>query len=171
MKVHCKTWKCPFGSIYLMGHEDKLVGLAFDKNRELILKNLKAEEVIATPSRVFDQTISELEEYFDGKRKKFTVGIKQTGTPFQISVWNELRKIPYGKSISYGEQATRLNIPTAMRAVGTANGRNTISIIVPCHRVIGKTGLITGYAGGMKMKERLLELEGIPFTPSKASKS
>jgi methylated-DNA-[protein]-cysteine S-methyltransferase len=101
----------------------------------------------------------QLEEYFEGKRKKFDLPLALHGTDFQVTVWKALQKIPYGKTISYGELAAMIGNPKACRAVGMANNRNPIPIIIPCHRVIGKDGSLTGYAGGLEMKRTLLEIE------------
>jgi len=98
-------------------------------------------------------------EYFKGKRKSFNLPLTMSGTDFQMKVWNALKKIPYGKTISYGELAAMIGNPKACRAVGMANNRNPIAIIVPCHRVIGSDGSLTGYGGGLKLKSLLLELE------------
>jgi methylated-DNA-[protein]-cysteine S-methyltransferase len=98
-------------------------------------------------------------EYFDGKRKNFDLPLRMKGTVFQVKVWNALKKIPYGKTVSYGDIAAIIGNPKACRAVGMANNRNPIAIIVPCHRVIGKDGSLTGYAGGLELKRQLLELE------------
>ncbi|WP_428911065.1 methylated-DNA--[protein]-cysteine S-methyltransferase [Niallia sp. Krafla_26] len=103
--------------------------------------------------------INEMIEFLDGKRKTFTVPFDYSGTDFQLAVWNALCQIPYGQTKSYSDIATYINKPNAVRAVGTAIGANPILITVPCHRVIGKNGAITGYRGGVKMKKQLLELE------------
>ena len=108
---------------------------------------------------MIEKTKQQLKEYFSGKRKTFDIELCIEGTPFQKQVWQELSKIPYGQTISYGEQAQRLGNKNKARAVGLANGRNPISIIVPCHRVIGSQGDLTGFAGGLKNKELLLSLE------------
>ena len=105
--------------------------------------------------------IRQLNEYLAGKRKTFTVPLHFMGTPFQLKVWDELRRIPYGETRSYGELAGRVGNLKAQRAVGMANNKNPIAILVPCHRVIGKDGSLTGYAGGLDLKRRLLELEGV----------
>ena len=105
------------------------------------------------------QAIVEFEEYFAGKREAFDVAIDAQGTDFQRQVWNMLTKIPYGETWSYQDMAIAIDNPKAVRAVGLANGKNPISIIVPCHRVIGKNGKLTGYAGGVGRKQKLLELE------------
>ena len=108
---------------------------------------------------VIETTAQQLDEYFAGTRHEFDVPLDAEGTEFQQSVWQVLRSIPYGETMSYGEQATVLGDPNKARAVGTANGRNPISIVVPCHRVIGANGSLTGFAGGMKAKKFLLDLE------------
>ena len=102
---------------------------------------------------------TELNEYLGGKRKEFTASIALHGTPFQQSVWQALVEIPYGETVSYSTIAERIGKPTAVRAVGTAIGANPMLIIVPCHRVIGKNGSLTGFRGGLEMKEHLLHLE------------
>lgn len=108
---------------------------------------------------VVQQTIKELEEYFAGNRKVFTVPLDLRGTEFQKKVWEALREIPYGETRSYKEIAEKIGNPKASRAVGMANHRNPIGIVVPCHRVVGANGKLTGYAGGIPMKQALLELE------------
>jgi len=108
---------------------------------------------------VIESTTQQLDEYFAGTRHEFDVPLDVVGTEFQYSVWQVLQSIPYGETMSYGEQATVLGDPNKARAVGTANGRNPISIVVPCHRVIGANGSLTGFAGGMKAKKFLLDLE------------
>lgn len=110
---------------------------------------------------VIDQTERELEEYFAGHRRKFTVPLEMRGTPFQRQAWESLLRIPYGETRSYGQQAADMGRHRAVRAVGRANGANRIALIVPCHRVIGADGTLTGYGAGVWRKERLLVLEGI----------
>lgn len=114
---------------------------------------------VETPDAVTEKAKTELEEYFAGVRKSFSVPIKPAGTDFQKKVWAALRDIPYGETASYGEIAKRIGNPKACRAVGMANNRNPIAIIIPCHRVIGAGGALTGYAGGLDKKEFLLKLE------------
>ena len=101
----------------------------------------------------------ELRAYFAGALRAFTVPLAPRGTPFQLAVWEQLRLIPYGTTTTYGELARRLGNPTAFRAVGLANGRNPLAIVVPCHRVIGSDGSLTGFGGGMDAKRTLLDLE------------
>ncbi len=105
------------------------------------------------------ETIRQLRAYFAGELETFDLALAPDGTPFQQAVWNRLREIPYGETISYGELARRVGNPNASRAVGLANGSNPIPIVIPCHRVIGSNGKLTGYGGGLPIKEKLLALE------------
>ncbi|GGP34254.1 methylated-DNA--protein-cysteine methyltransferase [Saccharothrix coeruleofusca] len=107
----------------------------------------------------FGEAVAQLAEYFAGERTSFDLPLSLRGTPFQRTVWSALREIPYGETVSYGELARSMGRPTAARAVGLANGRNPIGIIVPCHRVIGSTGGLTGYGGGLDRKRHLLDFE------------
>ena len=109
----------------------------------------------------FPEVNQQLEEYFAGARKEFQLPLRMEGTPFQQRVWEALREIPYGETVSYGEIARRIESPRACRAVGLANGQNPIAIIVPCHRVIGSSGKLVGYGGGLHRKAALLQIEGI----------
>ena len=108
---------------------------------------------------ILRDAVAQLQEYFDGERHEFDLPLDPVGTTFQQSAWGELRRIPYGETISYGEQARRLGDPNKSRAVGAANGRNPISIIVPCHRVVGANGSLTGFAAGVEAKAWLLHHE------------
>jgi methylated-DNA-[protein]-cysteine S-methyltransferase len=108
---------------------------------------------------VLDTTMAQLDEYFAGRRREFDLPLDPVGTEFQRSAWNVLRTIPYGATMSYGEQAAALGDAKKARAVGSANGRNPLSIVVPCHRVIGTSGKLTGFAGGIEAKRYLLEME------------
>ena len=116
-------------------------------------------ETVAASSALIDETRRQLSEYFDGKRTVFTLPLDPVGTEFQQRAWQALREIPYGETVSYGTQARRLGDVGLARAVGAANGRNPISIIVPCHRVIGASGSLTGFAAGLEAKRFLLDLE------------
>lgn len=107
----------------------------------------------------FSGAIRQLDAYFAGKLTEFDLPLAPDGTPFQQTVWAELRRIPYGETISYGELASRIGNPRASRAVGLANGSNPLAIVIPCHRVIGATGKLTGFGGGLDVKRRLLALE------------
>jgi len=108
---------------------------------------------------VLDEAVRQLKEYFAGERRDFDLPLDPAGTPFQLTVWAALRDIPYAETINYGQLANRVGNPNASRAVGLANGRNPISIVVPCHRVIGADGSLTGYGGGLDRKRTLLALE------------
>ena len=112
-----------------------------------------------TTSDVLSEAVRQLDEYFAGKRRNFTIPLLFVGTDFQKKVWNKLLEIPYGKTISYGELARMIGMPKAVRAVANANGANAISIFAPCHRVIGSNRSLTGYGGGIEAKKFLLELE------------
>jgi len=114
-------------------------------------------EISETP--LIKKTAAQLEEYFAGKRKAFDLPLNPQGTEFQKKVWKALQEIPYGKTVSYKDIAEKIGSPKASRAVGGANNKNPISIIIPCHRVIGANGALVGYAGGLDMKRELLELE------------
>jgi len=106
--------------------------------------------------------LEQLQAYFEGRLTEFDVPIRLTGTPFQRSVWNALRRVPFGTTASYGQIAKSIGRPKACRAVGAANGKNHIPIIVPCHRIIGSSGALVGFGGGLKIKQALLKLEGVP---------
>ena len=108
---------------------------------------------------VMDQALTQLGEYFAGSRQKFTVPTSLNGTDFQVETWKTLSRVPFGRTVSYKEQATLMGRPTAMRAVGAANGRNPIPVIYPCHRVVGANGTLTGFSGGLKIKKWLLAHE------------
>ncbi len=110
-------------------------------------------------NRSMQRVIDELDEYFIGKRREFGIPLEPRGTPFQLRVWKELTRIPYGETISYLQLAERIGSPRAVRAVGAANGANPIPVIIPCHRVIGSSGRLVGYGGGLDRKETLLAIE------------
>lgn len=159
--IYLKKWNSPIGDLFLYSDETHLLGLLFAGDATDFLRYFKNPEVVEKSTPVINETIQQLKEYFKGERKKFQLSLKPLGTEFQKKAWVELTKIPFGKTISYGDQAKNLNIGKAFRAVGSANGKNPIAIIIPCHRVIGSNGKISGYAGGVSMKAKLLALEGI----------
>lgn len=159
--IKCTTITSPIGRLLLVGNEQALHGLyMLDGPKPFALDPDWTED--ATP---FAVVIAQLREYFDGERTDFDVDVRLHGTPFQQQVWQALRDIPYGRTISYGELARRIEHPSAVRAVGLANGRNPVSVIVPCHRVIGANGTLTGYGGGVERKRLLLDLEASATTP------
>ena len=147
----------PLGRLLLTSNETALTGLHFVGEKYFPrVESFWYEDEDAPHIR---RTCIQLEEYFAGTRSVFEVPLDPSGTPFQLNVWMKLRDIAYGETISYGELACRVGNSNASRAVGAANGRNPISIIVPCHRVIGADGSLTGYAGGVQRKKSLLYLE------------
>ena len=126
-----------------------------------ILYAKKSENAVEEETLAIKKAHAQLEEYFTGKRKSFDFPLNPKGTEFQKKVWNALSEIPYGKTVSYKDIATRVGNPKASRAVGMANNKNPLMIIVPCHRVVGSNGAMVGYAGGLDVKEKLLKLEGV----------
>lgn len=136
-------------SLYLVATETHLINIQFTQPQKALLQT----------TELLSMATIQLDEYFQGKRTTFSLPFKLTGTPFQLAVWKELQNIPYGKTISYKEIAQKINKPKAYRAVGMANNKNPLPIIIPCHRVIGSNGKLIGYAGGLKLKNYLLELE------------
>jgi methylated-DNA-[protein]-cysteine S-methyltransferase len=145
----------PVGPIILVADGDALACLYLDVQRYPD----DVGDTDAGDSVVLKEAERQLAEYFAGERTEFDLPLAAAGTPFQRRVWSALCDIPYGETISYGELARRIGQPTASRAVGLANGRNPISIVVPCHRVIGSSGKLIGYGGGLDRKQTLLELE------------
>jgi len=116
---------------------------------------------VKSDTPLIKETVKQLDEYFSGKRRDFNLPLVLHGTDFQVKVWNALRQIPYGETCTYGEIARMIGSPKACRAVGMANNRNPIPVIIPCHRVIGSNGSLTGYAGGLEIKQKLLNLENL----------
>lgn len=149
------TIDSPIGELLLLGDGDALHGLYMQDGRKPRTIS-PSWEATAAP---FADVTAQLEEYFAGRRTTFDVPLAAEGAPFERQVWHALEEIPYGETVSYGEIARRVGQPTAARAVGLANGRNPISVIVPCHRVIGANGALVGYGGGLERKRLLLELE------------
>ena len=148
--IYKKIIETPIGKIYIAEENNKIIEINLDsKKNNYEIKNTK----------VLNLAEKQLLEYFEGKRKKFDLPLKLKGTPFQEKVWNELLKIPYGETRTYGEIAKNIEKPKAARAVGMANHNNPISIVVPCHRVIGVNNRLVGYGLGLDKKQYLLELE------------
>ncbi len=148
-------YQSPCGQMTLQANEQGLLGAWFE------IHTTKPDELgeYTEDCTILNETRVQLEEYFSGKRKHFDLPLAVTGTPFQQSVWRALCQIPFGETWSYQQLADAIGNPKAVRAVGLANGKNPISVIVPCHRVIGKNGSLTGYAGGVEIKRELLQLE------------
>lgn len=147
----------PLGGLLLTSDGNALTGLYLPSEREWPVPLGDRQDDLP----IFQQAREQLAEYFAGQRKTFSLALSPSGTPFQERVWRELSKIPFGTTASYVEVARRIGAPGASRAVGAANGRNPISIVVPCHRVIGADGSLTGYGGGLDRKLWLLRHEGI----------
>jgi methylated-DNA-[protein]-cysteine S-methyltransferase len=147
----------PVGPLTLVASDGTLAGLYMDAQR-----HRPTPETFGEPDAdadVLTEAAGQLDEYFAGRRTSFDLPLTLTGSPFQRRVWAALRDIPFGETLSYGQLADRIGAPTAARAVGLANGRNPIGIVVPCHRVVGATGNLTGYGGGLARKQYLLDFE------------
>ena len=163
-KIYLQSYHTPVGEMVLASYNDALCianweyGKTKERIENKIAKTLNATYVDAS-SVVIDEAQKQLDEYFAGKRKVFDIPLLMVGTPFQKSVWEALLHIPYGETASYLAQAKRIGNEKAVRAVASANGANAISIFIPCHRIIGSNGTLTGYAGGLETKGQLLELE------------
>lgn len=142
----------PVGKLRLVAEDGFLTELGFGGEPAVVDGDARDEDVL-------NETERQLGEYFRGERKKFDLPLRMNGTAYQMETWQALKEIPYGETVAYGEIARRIGRPKASRAVGMANHANPISIIVPCHRVIGKNGRLTGYGGGLDIKQQLLELE------------
>ena len=145
----------PLGPLTLVGDRDSLREINFPQNGRAAAAYCDWRE----DASAFDETVRQLRAYFAGELEDFDLPLAPQGTSFQQKVWKELCEVPYGETISYGELARRIGNPNASRAVGLANGSNPIPIIIPCHRVIGSNGKLTGYGGGLPIKEKLLALE------------
>lgn len=148
-KLYYGYYKSPIGNLRIVVDESSLVALDFNED----------EKKQSDEHRYINEVKKQLDEYFKGTRELFDLNIKINGTDFQNKVWNELTKIPYGETISYKELATRIGNDKACRAVGNANNKNKISIVIPCHRVVGSNKKLVGYAGGLDKKEWLINHE------------
>jgi methylated-DNA-[protein]-cysteine S-methyltransferase len=151
----------PIGPLLLITDGAALTGLYMNVSPEAQPSSGWSEDATVGP---LPAAIRQLAEYFAGKRREFELPLRLEGTEFQRRVWGELEEIPYGETWSYGQLASRIGKPGASRAVGLANGRNPISIVVPCHRVIGADGSLTGYGGGLERKQWLLAHEGLNWS-------
>ena len=153
----------PIGNLKLVGSDNGLAAILWENdNPQRVRVRTDAED---NRHPVLLEAERQLNEYFEGKRTSFSIGLDPMGTKFQNDVWRELSAIPFGETRSYRQIAQRLGNPRATRAVGAANGRNPIAIVVPCHRVIGSSGKLTGFAGGLEAKAHLLSLEGNSCRP------
>lgn len=163
----------PIGDLILIASDRGLRAVLWPGEEDLTTGAIRIDDGShqdRAAASILERTSEQLDEYFNGDRREFDVPLDPVGTEFQLAVWEVLRDIPYGRTITYGEQARALGDVSKARAVGSANGRNPISIIVPCHRVVGADGSLTGYGGGIGIKEWLLRHEDgaiaqqLPFT-------
>jgi methylated-DNA-[protein]-cysteine S-methyltransferase len=159
MKLVCKFVESPVGRLKLVASENGLASISWEKSNLGGSARL-GDAVKEDGEPILVEAERQLNEYFEGKRQSFSIPLDMRGTEFQKSVWEALLGIPFGETRSYGQIAKQIGRPKAMRAVGAANGSNPIPIVVPCHRVIGSSGELTGFGGGLETKARLLEIEG-----------
>ncbi len=164
--INTQTYHSLCGDLLLGSFEGKLClcDWMVEEHRLLADRRLeRSQNAVMTdiPSEITAKAAQELDEYFAGRRRSFDLPLLFVGTEFQEKVWNTLLEVPYGETRSYGWMAEMIGNPKAVRAVGTANGSNSISIFAPCHRIIGSNGSLTGYGGGLPAKKFLLELEGV----------
>jgi methylated-DNA-[protein]-cysteine S-methyltransferase len=155
--LYSKNIKTPVGKLTLVAHDDALVAVLWEKEKRGRVKI--GSHFPVKKHAILDETERQIVEYFRGERMTFNIRLKFKGTEFQRKVWKELQRIPYGTTPSYSALAKKIGSPKAYRAVGSANGKNPLSIIVPCHRVIGKDKRLTGFAGGIENKSYLVALE------------
>ena len=154
--ILCRRIDSPVGPLMLAADDAGLRHIEFRDNRHPADRS----DWHGGDNEILDATVAQLREYFDGERRDFDLPLAPQGTEFQRVVWQELARIPYGATISYAQLAQRVGNASAMRAVGAANGRNPLPIVLPCHRVIGADGSLTGFGGGLPTKQFLLRLEG-----------
>ena len=154
-QVYYTTFESPVGQLLLTGDSSALHSVSFESSKRAATPRPEWKQ----SESEFAQVIRQLEAYFRGELKEFDLPLEMDGTEFQLRVWKALRTIPYGETISYAQLAEKIGNPKAVRAVGLANGCNPIPIIVPCHRVIGSDGSLTGFGGGLSTKQKLLDLE------------
>jgi methylated-DNA-[protein]-cysteine S-methyltransferase len=152
------TYESPVGALTLVAREAGLRAVIWPDS-SLDRVGLAGTTLTHGDATVLAATADQLDEYFDGSRTAFDLPLDLQGTPFQVAAWQALAGIPYGETRTYSEQAAVIGRPTAVRAIGAANGRNPVSIVLPCHRVIGSNGSLTGFGGGLEVKAALLELE------------
>ncbi|PAT32055.1 methylated-DNA--[protein]-cysteine S-methyltransferase [Vandammella animalimorsus] len=157
MTIFHQTIDSPVGRLLIATSDEGLHAIEFPQGRHPVKRNAHWQE---SPHPLLSEATRQLGEYFAGQRRVFELPLAPQGTDFQQRVWQALRAIPYGQTRSYAQLATAIGQPKAMRAVGAANGRNPLSIVVPCHRVIGADGTLVGFGGGLPVKTFLLRLEG-----------
>ncbi len=157
MTLHVRTVPSPVGELRLVTSDVGLRAVLWpDEDEDRVRFD---DDLVAADDPILDAAAEQLAEYFAGERTEFDLPLDPQGTDFQIAAWKALAEIPYGETATYGEQAEHIGRPNAVRAVGAANGRNPLSIVLPCHRVVGADGSLTGFAAGLDAKRTLLELE------------
>jgi methylated-DNA-[protein]-cysteine S-methyltransferase len=161
LRIFYTMMASPFGPVCLVGTEQGLIRVDFQGGDRPVQPAPTWQE----DTGLLDSATYQLQEYFQGQRQSFMLSLAPPGTPFQQRVWQELQRIPFGITLTYRELAQCLGMPQAARAVGHANGRNPLAIVVPCHRLIGSDGHLRGYAGGITLKQRLLQHEGVRLSP------
>lgn len=171
-KILIKSYKSPLGELVLGSYQNHLClcDWKYRKMRQAVDVRIKIGlkgEFSDGESEIMDRTIAQLDEYFDRRREIFDIPLLFVGTAFQKNVWSALQKIPFGITASYLDLSRNLGNPDAIRAVANANGANALSILIPCHRIIGSDGSLVGYAGGLDAKKKLLMLEGVRIAVSK----
>jgi methylated-DNA-[protein]-cysteine S-methyltransferase len=159
---HTTTMQSPVGPLRIIAGAGGLRAILWGAEDAGRVASIDEDDVVEGRTPVLDRAVAQLDEYFAGTRTEFDLPLAPQGTTFQQSAWMILRTIPYGKTISYGQQARQLGDPNKARAVGAANGKNPLSIVVPCHRVIGSAGQLTGFAAGLDVKSWLLDHERQP---------
>ncbi len=157
MSTICSTLESPIGPLFLAVGDEGLRAIGFHSSRHPVQRGPDWREGVHP---LIERTRQQLDQYFDGTRRDFDLPLAPLGTAFQREVWLALAAIPYGQTLSYAQLAARVGRPAASRAVGAANGRNPLPIVLPCHRVIGADGSLTGFSGGLPIKRFLLQLEG-----------
>lgn len=163
-RIYTEVFSSPFGELILGSYNDQLClcDWRYRKRREDIDRRIESglkADFVESGSLIIEETKAQLLQYFEGKREEFDLPLLLVGTEFQERVWNSLIEIPYGKTLSYAGLSRKLGDIKAIRAVARANGDNALAIIVPCHRILGSDGSLTGYAGGLSTKQKLLQLE------------
>lgn len=159
---HVTTMNSPVGELRLIASDRGLRAILWGAEDAARIASIDVADLVEGTTPLLECAVTQLEEYFAGTRRDFDLPLDPHGTPFQQSAWMVLRTIPYGRTISYGQQALQLGDPNKARAVGAANGKNPLSIVVPCHRVIGSGGQLTGFAAGLDVKSWLLDHERQP---------
>lgn len=163
MKRFAERFDSPLGPMILVSDGTALIGLYLEGQKHF--PNNAGTWIWGESLPVFQETRRQLGDYFEGRRRRFDLPLEPAGTPFQQQVWKALKGIPHGATLTYAEVARRIGKPTAARAVGAAVGRNPLTILVPCHRVLGQNGALTGFAGGLEQKKKLLDLESAQPLP------